>query len=748
MSPDAPGDDTPDEIFDHDDESYVTSLDDEFPPADDGDVDDSPFGIEDSSDEDDNDDNDDEPSSPSNVVALNKPAESAVEAETKRDKGRASKLATMRAQHLMKNPDFEAMSRNEIIRRLTIDTLIDVAAGEVKNTPTMIERSIIESINTAFDSASEMLSGGGRGGREARYAKLVTLLPVQIAEILIRLHDVCTISTSEINEERSYDLVAMYATSGTNEGLYVTSEEEIRRVARQYNYDLSIQGFKEITSVIRDGAPRRFRCLEPNIIAVNNGLFDYETKQLLPFNKDKVFLCKSRINYNPNAENVEIAHPEDGTIWNIEDWMASLSDDEGIPELLWEICGAVLRPNVSWDKAAFFYAESGSNGKGTVCTLLRNLCGPGAHASVAIADMGKDFMLEQLVGKQAIIVDENDVGLYLDKAANLKTIITQDILQINRKHKSAVSYRFQGFMVQCLNDEPKIRDKSDSLYRRQLFIPMNKRFTGIERKYIKNDYLRRKDVLEYALKRVLHMDYEKLSEPPVTKEVLEEYKVSNDPVREFFEEYQYQFVWDGLPFSFLYDAYRAWFAHNVPSGSALSKRNFSKDIKKIVEKNPLWTYDPEDLGRFTARSLMIGAEPLIADLQLKSWMNTSYRGDDIDEICTPRLAVQYRGIVRRSVMEDHEWAGTSVADDVIDEVVESTPIEHSERIESTTDTDDETALARVTSFIEAPATPVVTAPSDVSQTRESPTDATTSASPIKHTSPPDEQENDHADHRD
>ena len=73
----------------------------------------------------------------------------------------------------------------------------------------------------------------------------------------------------------------------------------------------------------------------------------------------------------------------------------------------------------------------------------------------------------------------------MDKAANLKAIITGDPVSMNRKFKKPVSYCFHGLVVQCLNEMPRIRDKSDSFYRRQLFIAFTKCFTGVERKYIK-----------------------------------------------------------------------------------------------------------------------------------------------------------------------------------------------------------------------------------------------------------------------
>ena len=288
--------------------------------------------------------------------------------------------------------------------------------------------------------------------------------------------------------------------------------------------------------IMREEAPRVKRCSERNLIAVNNGIFDFDTKTLMPFTPDKVFTSKSRVDYNPNAKNVVIHNDEDGTDWDVESWMNTLSDDKGVVTILWQILGAIIRPNVSWNQACFMYSESGNNGKGTLCALMRQLVGEGRYASIPLKDFGKDFMLEPLIRTTSVIVDENDVGTYIDKAANLKAVITGDTIQVNRKFKAPISFKFKGFMVQCLNEMPRVKDKSDSFYRRQLFIPFTKCFTGAERKYIKDDYLKRKEVVEYVMYKVLNMNYYEFDVPEVCKTALEEYKEFNDPVRQFMAE--------------------------------------------------------------------------------------------------------------------------------------------------------------------------------------------------------------------
>src|SRR5699024_1750755 len=205
-------------------------------------------------------------------------------------------------------------------------------------------------------------------------------------------------------------------------------------------------------------------------------------------------------------------------------------------------------------------------GKGTICDLMCNLCGTGTYAKLSLRDFSEDFLLEPLIRVSAIITDENDVGTYIDKAANLKAVETGDVITINRKYQAPVPCQFKGFMVQCLNEFPKVKDKSESFYRRQIFVPMNKSFKGIERKYIKQDYLHRSDVLEYVLKKLLlETNYYELDIPDVCKTTMEDYKVYNDPIREFSKEVIPNCVWDLLPFKFLYDLYIAWFKKNIPN---------------------------------------------------------------------------------------------------------------------------------------------------------------------------------------
>lgn len=529
-------------------------------------------------------------------------------------------------------------------RDLTIEEVTDAYLDSINvlnpPKPAQIVGELLMNIKNEFDMYNSVAA------KNAKWKIPDRLLPAQIADILVRLYPIVAIETSSSRSDSDYTLLGVYQEDGDDKGIYLTDDKEFYKLARQYCYGITKHEREEILLNIRDIAPRVNLCREPNLIAVNNGIFDYDTKTLMPFTSDLVFTAKSRVDYNHVAQNIVIHNPEDGTDWDIESWMDTLSDDPEVVQVLWQILGAIIRPNVPWNKSAWLFSESGNNGKGTLCSLMRNLCGEGSSCSISLNEFSKDFALEPLMHSSAIIVDENDVGTYIDKAANLKAVVTGDVIQINRKFKIPIPYQFHGFMVQCLNEFPRIKDKSDSFYRRQLFIPFTKCFTGAERRYIKQDYLKRKEVLEYVLHKVLNMNYYELSVPESCKDALAEYKEFNDPVRQFMAEIMPQLQWDLVPFAFLRDLYAVWYKKNV-SNSKDSKgtKTLVKDILNILKEYPDWTCEDKDKN-IRPGEKMDKPEWLIDEYKLEDWYSRTYKGNDLSKKCCPSLKSFYRGIQR------------------------------------------------------------------------------------------------------
>ena len=548
--------------------------------------------------------------------------------------------------------DIEVASRDTALKQVVdiyskIPKAFDVEPETISNHILKFSQAVVSLHNANLDKSQAAL----------KWIMPKSIEPFQLALCILKANH--AINLSYVDDSAESD-IAVYCEDGIQKGLYTTDVDYINNIIYSYHAGMPKNSVDEVMSRLRAWAPRKTRNTNKDLIPVNNGIYDYKNKKLLDFDPEIVFLTKSRTNYNPNATNVVIHNDEDNTDWDVESWMQDLTDDPEISNLLWEITGALLRPNVSWNKSAWLYSDRGENGKGTLCAMWRNLCGSAA-TSIPIADFSKDFMLSSLTTSQAIIVDENDVGTFIDKAGALKAVITNDVVYINRKFKNPIHYQFHGFMVQCLNELPRFRDKSDSIYRRQLFIPMNKCFTGKARTYIKSDYINRPDVLEYVMKRVFEMDYYTLSEPDACKIILDEYKIYNDPVRQFWAEFEDQFVWDMLPYSFLYSLFKEWFKRDNPSGSIMGRNTFVKDLSNAVSKSTVFKI-PEGSDRIRTKGRMDSTETLIATYNLIDWQTPglSVKSSTVEAICRPRVADSYRGLIRINNTN-------TVSDDTIDD---------------------------------------------------------------------------------
>ncbi|MCC0643525.1 phage/plasmid primase, P4 family [Clostridioides sp. ZZV14-6150] len=546
---------------------------------------------------------------------------------------------------------------NSLIETTTADYLADIDMDSVPS-PTTIEAELLNIVNRAIReynmgpedpnvpaNASLNDKYPNQKAPAERYRILKKLENTQIAMIITKVYRACRICWLGFHDDGNYT-IGLYQEAGDNRGIYDTREDALEEIIRKYNFTIDTKGIQEVTKALENITQKRTRCNKKHLIPVNNGIFDYKNKILMDFDPEYVFTTKSHVDYIPNPTNPVIIMP-DGEPWDVESWMQSLSDDPEVVELLWQVVGSIIRPTIRWNKAVLLYSVVGNNGKGTLCEFMRNLCRSGAFTSIPIRDFGKEFMLKPLMYSSAVIVDENDTETFLSSADAFKAAIIHDVIRINIKMKEPKDIRFEGMMVQCVNEIPKFQDKSESLYRRLLPIPMSKSFKGIERKYIKKDYLGRNDVLVYALHKVLNMDYYELSEPSACTELLDEVKHYNDPVRQFLDESLSEFSWDLIPYDFLYMFYLGWFTSSVPSGKAIAKTGFIKEVKQLLEDGyPDWDVT---INQVSPRGKVDFPEPLILKFNVIALRDSTYKGSDPNKICTPSQVMdgkKYRGIQR------------------------------------------------------------------------------------------------------
>lgn len=556
-------------------------------------------------------------------------------------------------------PKHHLSSKETLVERVVTRYLTSIVDNQMI-TPGEIRDAILQRVNAEFNL--ENIGRKESNSPSSPLKKTDVLDESTVVRILLARHRIVAVDLSE-GEADDMTLLAMYIEFGEDEGIYTASETRIKALASELKPSMTSKAIDSVYARLRIHAPVVFRTVEPHLIPVANGVFDHARQALRAFSPDWVFLSKIPVAYDSNAESPVIVMP-DGEEWEVESWIKSLSDDEGVPELLWEVISAAVRSNEPWDKAFWFIAERGNNGKGTLVQMLRNLLGSKSCAAVKFMDFGHEFKMEALVNARVNLVDENGVGAFSEKIEDWKAAITGDVFTLNRKYKTPVAVRFRGVDIQCFNSKtPRTKDRSESFYRRLLIVPFSKWFGGDERKYIKREYLARSDVLRYVLKRAVEMQHTQLSNPKACRDALNEYRGNNNLLLTFWEEFELLLKWDLVPFRFLHALYREWFRKVNPSGQPESQTALVSFLREHLAESDTW----EHKGSTDVRPLamMSTPEPLIVEYNLTDWMNSTYTGSDpLKKSVVSPLKTNYKGLLRRQAST--AGAPVQVEDDISD----------------------------------------------------------------------------------
>ena len=554
------------------------------------------------------------------------------------------------------------MQERDQLSEMTPDEILMKAVHSVleekrdkKLSPIKLSRAVLKEQQRMLDMYNNMQKKASANGETGRVTVRIPekLEPPTVAEMILHTQHIINVTTDISSDtEEDKDILVFYS---EERGVYRRSRKAMERIITSFQ-NLSKMEIEEVLSKLKRDAPRAEECENPNLVPVNNGIFNTETQELMPFSPDYVFLAKCAVDYNAMAQPARIKQP-DGTIWDVDSWFMDMMDgDPEMANVLWEVTSAVLRPYVPWNKNVYFFSKKGNNGKGTLVELYRNLTGSDWYVIRSMEQLETKFGLDGTQGKHLIIGEENEVDAFMEKATNQKLIATGDAMSVEVKYQSPFNYKFHGLMIQCVNSLPKTKDKTGSIERRRYVVDFPKSYTGRENKAIKEDYIKRREVLEYILKKALEMKHTELSEPEKVTLMNAEISVSNNPVMEFWLEISPKFVWDLEPFGFLYDLYSEWYKRSYPGGKCISKKTFTDELEEILQDDDEWDCPPRRRvgkdGRaqyptITTGTKMALPEYLIKEYNLVRWYRRNYSGSNEDIKCSPSLAANYRGIERR-----------------------------------------------------------------------------------------------------
>lgn len=509
-----------------------------------------------------------------------------------------------------------------------------------------------------------------------KFSKTQDLEPWQVAEIMLKKYRCVKIDYSKSQQSMNRKSrrannanlqVCSVAIYDEQDGIYYTDPDYIATIICELYPEANDQYITKAVRHILRNAPRvrltGHSAGEEWLIPVNNGIYNFKTKELLEFNPKYVFTWKLDVDYNPNALDTPILMPngKEFTIeWMIKDMMADNEDDV---RCLKQSLVALMMPFMPWNKAIFFYSETGASGKGTLAEFLEDVFGAAA-INRSLEQLEKQFGIGDLItsGAVCIICHENNVGAFQDKSANFKALTTHDSLSIEAKYKDPIQAAFYLTICQCINEMPRVKDKSDSYWRRYFPIPFPRCYReGMDGNVaeIKDDYLHRTEVKEYFVKMLLEQEvFNSLVPSENVSKLLGDMKEINDPVPRFIDECLLSIDSQGnlnaypnvskMPFEWVYEVYKGWHHANIPNGAPVGSETFKSSLLKALGDNSKWRYSDAVLAVSNRlnKDFESNRWECIDKYNVTSLMNVRYPQDTRDKgyLC-PMLRKAVRGFL-------------------------------------------------------------------------------------------------------
>jgi putative DNA primase/helicase len=199
-------------------------------------------------------------------------------------------------------------------------------------------------------------------------------------------------------------------------------------------------------------------------IAVENGILDLKTREIEPFIQEKIFLAKTPIKYDPQAQCPEIR----------KFFLATFPSENDI-KTIEELFGYCLSGGYPIQKIALFIG-GGGNGKGQTLDLLRTFLGENNYSGIPLQKLqDNDFKEVNLFNKFANIgaeISDNP----LKETSKIKGLSGGDSISASVKFKNDLIFVNEAKLIFSANKLPKTYDLTEGFFRRWVYIVFPYRF--------------------------------------------------------------------------------------------------------------------------------------------------------------------------------------------------------------------------------------------------------------------------------
>lgn len=271
------------------------------------------------------------------------------------------------------------------------------------------------------------------------------------------------------------------------------SEPELRAEIRATNPDdsLDVHNVKQMVSAVADltyTVARPFDWVDPppsapapkDLVLFRNGVLNLVSNELMPLDGSYFATAVPAFDYDPDA--------------TCPYWLSWLDErlDASFHPTLQEWIGYVMVPDTTAHRFATFTGPPRS-GKSTSKNIIEQLVGSDHISRKQLADMGKEFGLQDTVDKRLIVIPDAKDAPANQRGPALERILAVtggDITGIPRKYLSAMSVKLLTRLLVLGNRQPAWIDESGALAARQIAIIFDRSFEGREDQGVEDRLMR------------------------------------------------------------------------------------------------------------------------------------------------------------------------------------------------------------------------------------------------------------------
>lgn len=311
-----------------------------------------------------------------------------------------------------------------------------------------------------------------------------------------------------------------------------------------------------------------------DILCLDNGIFHWKQKTLLPWTAKIFTTLKLPVTYDPKK--------------TCPYWKKALTEwvpDASSVDFLQEFVGLCLIPDTSFQTAVFLYG-TGSNGKSIFLDTIRSLFGD-ALVSIPLHRLTDRFETAYLQNKLINICGDIDAK-YITETGIIKTITGGGELHGEIKHGKSYDFLSVARLMFSANSLPHVADKTHAWYRRWKYVefphtfPVNPAYK-IEYTHIFEQ--EKSGILNWAIEGLLRLKSQNQWTESLTMKKSEiEYRAENDNVTAFLEEFVEKVSYDGssdrmVSTSALHRCYREWLDIYMAGTKMVSLGEFSRRVQ-------------------------------------------------------------------------------------------------------------------------------------------------------------------------